>query len=301
MTHQPVLSILIPAYEYSFGVKRILDSIYQTINLDPKVSLECIVSDDSSTEEVMIMIQGHDIYRHESFKYFRRDKSQGAADNWNFLLNIASGKYIHFMHHDEFPESFNFFGNLVNDLEGESSFDVLFLRCYVSTFINNRFRPLVSSIIRKIYFLSPEALFLRNTVGSPSCIVIKRERVLKFDRRLRWIVDLEWYYRILKQEFIITKFSKLSYISVHRKESISSEIKSKVDDINNFERQLIKNDYAAKFLDLRKDSSKLWYKIFMLLEGMFWYGSKFIYYPLGVIFGKTVKSSLIEESKYDHK
>jgi len=295
----PVLSILVPAYEYPFGVKRILDSILESIKLDPELSFECIVSDDSDTDKVQRMVKTHDINNHKSFRYYKRGESLGAADNWNFLLKAANGDYVHFMHHDEFPGTNDFFGSLVRELEAKPLFDALFLRCYVPTFIKNRFRPLVNSFVRSLYFLSPEGLFLRNTVGSPACAVIRRDKCLLFDVRLQWIVDLEWYYRILTQKNVATSFSELSYISVYRSESISSKIKSEVKSIDSYERQLIKKDYRALFLDRYEDSFSLYYKVLMLLEGFLWHGSKLLYYPFGLIFGHTVKLDLIETVEDD--
>lgn len=299
--HTPVLSILIPAYEYSFGVKRILDSVYESITIDPEICLECIVSDDSVSDQVKIMVKAHKIFEHSSFRYYKRTKSLGAADNWNFLLNEASGRYLQFFHHDEFPERKNFFGILISELQENSEPDVLFLRCYVSTIIRDRFRPLVNSFVRNLYFLSHEGLFLRNTVGSPTSAVVKREKCLLFDVRLQWLVDLEWFYRILNQKDIVISFSNLSYISVHRKESISSQIKSNIKTINSEERILIKQNYLPKFVNEYQDSSNLWYKIFMFMESIFWLSSKLLYYPIGLIFGKRVNPMFFERMENDRK
>lgn len=297
----PTLSILVPAYEYSFGVKRILDSILDSIKLDPNLSFECIVSDDSKTDKVERMVRAHGINEHENFRYFKRDNSLGAADNWNFLLESAKGDYVHFIHHDEFPESRDFFGSLVLEIKSRPLFDVIFLRCFVPTFIGNRFRPHVNSFLRYLYFLSPEGLFLRNTVGSPTCAVIRRDKLQLFDVRLHWIVDIDWYYRILVQRDIQTRFSRLNYISVYRSESISNELQSRVKIIDSHERQLVKLDYSAIFLDRFRDSSLVVYKFFILLEGFFWHSFRILSYPFGLIVGHTVDSDLLKGVENDCK
>ena len=297
----PVLSILIPAYEYSFGVRRILDSVAESLELDPQLKIECIISDDSETGEVEEMVAGHVLYNYKCFRYVKREKSLGAIANWNFLLSEATGEYIHFMHHDEFPCDSNFFGVLVSELEANVLSDVLFLRCYVPTFIKNRFRPLVGSVVRSLYFVSPEGLFLRNTVGSPTSAVIRRKKCLLFDLRLQWIVDLEWYYRILNKNTSGVSFSDLKYISVFRNESISSKISSEVKAIDRHERQLIKKDYSALFLDRYEDSLTMRYKIFLYLESIFWLSCKVIHYPFGIMLGTTVNSDLIGTEYDDRK
>ena len=295
----PTLSILIPAYEYPFGVKRILDLVLKSSALNPELSFECIVSDDSKTDNVKYMIEKHGINNHKGFKYHKRNKSLGAADNWNFLLVAASGDYVHFMHHDEFPDRDDFYSVLIKELQSAPVFDVLFLRCYVPTFIKNRFRAHVSFSLRRLYFISIAGLFLRNTVGAPSCAVVKREHCVLYDTRLTWIVDIDWYYRILTQKNCIYSFSNLGYISVLRGESITSSIKSEVSFIDKTERALVKKKYPALFIDRFEDSSSLFYKAFLLLENIFWHGVWLLYYPFGLAFGKTVNSDVVEGTEDD--
>lgn len=289
----PTLSILIPAYEYAFGVKRILDLVLKSSMLNPELSFECIVSDDSRTNKVKRMIENHGINNHKGFKYYKRDKTLGGADNWNFLLEAARGDYIHFMHHDEFPDRDDFYSILIGQLESRPLLDVLFLRCYVPTFIKNRFRAHVSLLVRRLYFISIDGLFLRNTVGAPSCAVVRRNQCVLYDARLIWNVDIDWYYRILVQKNSVFSFSELGYISVLRSESISNSIRSEVQSIDRSERRLIKQKYSILFIDRFSDSSSFLYKAFLFLEFTIWHGARLCYYPFGLFFGKTISFHIL--------
>ena len=44
----------------------------------------------------------------------------------------------------------------------------------------------------------PWMFFLANPIGPTACVCVKREKCVPFDERLKWLVDDEWYYRLLK-------------------------------------------------------------------------------------------------------
>lgn len=297
MYKNPSLSILIPAYEYSFGVQRILDSILESDLLTIKNEIEILISDDSHSDAINQMIKSHEIQNTIKIDYVKRDNVSGiASSNWNNLLRMANGKYLLFMHHDEFPYGKNFFNKLLSKIIHKPNVDVFFLRCNIKSFLKNKYRPHILDFIKKIYFVSSESIFLRNTLGSPSCVVIKKEKCPKFDERLKWIVDLDWYYRILDKKKLVFEFTKLNYISVYRNNSISNKIKFNVSEINNLEREIVKNDYSPFFADTYETSKSFVYKIFILCESFLWYFTKILTIPFGYLFILDVDKKFINKN-----
>ena len=112
----PWLSVLIPSYEYSVGVDRILE----TLASQRPSGVECIVRDDSHSNDVQDMVEGH-IRRQEvaHIEYVRSLNRKGAVDNWNSLLAMAKGEYILLMHHDEAPIGPDFFTALRSELSDD--------------------------------------------------------------------------------------------------------------------------------------------------------------------------------------
>lgn len=297
MNKNPSLSILIPAYEYSFGVKRILDSVLESNLLTIKNEIEILISDDSHSDTIKQIIKSHEIQDIVKLVYVKRDNVSGiASSNWNNLLRMANGKYILFMHHDEFPYGKNFFNKLLRKIIHKPNVDIFLLRCNIKSLMKNKYRPHVFDFIKKIYFASSESIYLRNTIGSPSCVVIKKEKCPKFDERLKWIVDLDWYYKILNKKKLVIEFTKLNYISVNRTNSISNKIKSNVAEINNLEREIVKNDYSPFFVDTYKTSKSFMYKIFILCESFLWYFAKILTIPFGYFFILDVDKKFINKN-----
>ena len=298
-TNKKILSLLIPAYEYAFGVKRILDRLQESNIYVIKENIEIIISDDSKSDKVKDIVNKHSLKHLLDIKYSKRYSSDNnAASNWNSLLDTAESEYILFMHHDEFPYETNFFNSLIDKISKNNSIDIFFLRCNV-LLAKNLYRPHLPLILKKIYFLSAEGIFLRNTVGSPSCAVIKRHKCPKFDERFKWIVDLDWYYRLLKTKSIKYKFINLNYISVRRDESISNKMKSNVSDINIKERNILKSDCEAIFIDTLSSSKSFVYKIILILEFLFWYSMRIVFFPLTLLSSLHVDKKLNKYIKND--
>ncbi len=107
----PILSILIPAFNYPEGVSRILGGL----DGHSATGVEILVGDDSSAsgvESVAALARG----RFEGLSYHRNEPSLGACGNWNDLLARAKGDYCLLLHHDEFPVAASFITDLTAEL-----------------------------------------------------------------------------------------------------------------------------------------------------------------------------------------
>ena len=120
----PKVSVLIPAFNNVHGVARILKQIPPT--LVERGLLEVIVSDDSAGAAV---IEAGQVQQYKPLIKLFHGPRQGAAANWNFLLALASGNLIQFMHHDECARSEKFFERLCEFTADEGS--TFYHSCYL--------------------------------------------------------------------------------------------------------------------------------------------------------------------------
>ena len=192
-----IVSILIPAYRNISGVVRILDMI------DPVLiesgEMEVLISDDSEDAEVYSFLKQKCNY--SQYCSILRGPQGGAVQNWNFLLSIASGRYIQFMHHDECPAVGSFFSEIIllaRTAIHKSQECVFYHGCRIKY-------PRVSRLhsfkvtARLLLKLHPHLLLRFNFLGSPSVVLVPALPVHRFDESLVSLVDTDWYIALRKR------------------------------------------------------------------------------------------------------
>ncbi len=239
MTNHPNLSILIPAYNFAHGVNRILDYLSQTIGKDNHI--EVIVSDNSSNDSVEKTCIDYE--NKINLKYLKKDATQCPASNWNHLLNISKGDYIHFIHHDELPYEPDFYITLLQTLKLRPN--VVVLNCNKISFWDNLYSPIIPTSFKRIFLkFFPKLIFYFNFIGSPSNIVVRKKFSANFDDSLRWLVDVDWFYRIfINSKGSICYSKNNSILSIKYKSSITSNISQELKKINSHEIMYIKDKY----------------------------------------------------------
>jgi len=195
--HKFLLSVLLPAYNYSFGVNRILEPFSK---LDPSLvgRIEFIISDDSDLKLANKEIQKiTNFYKHRynfNLKYITGTKTENPIDNWNILLEQSSGEFKQIIHHDEFFMSHLDIVDLLSKLNS-AKHEIYILKLYTTDkfYYYDHIPNLVNRFLLR-FFLS--SILLINYIGPSACIVFKSFSAKKFNRRLRWIVDTDWFYRV---------------------------------------------------------------------------------------------------------
>lgn len=189
----PKVSICIPAYKQPDSIVRTLESIKRQDFLD----FEVVVSDDTPDESV---------YRAcERFRpcfpiqYLNNDKSLGSPGNWNRAVDAASGKYIKIMHHDDYfsdNASLGAFVALLDDhpgagfaFSGSNNVD----QDGMLRFVHSAKKKQVETLRR-----NQNVLFFGNFIGAPSATIYRKDLGVRFDEKLKWVVDLDFYYSILR-------------------------------------------------------------------------------------------------------
>lgn len=180
----PKFSIIIPA----FGTLPLFSKAIGSVLSQSVCDYEIIVTDDSSDDSVESYVTSLDdnriIYRHNRPRL-------GAVRNWNAGLLMARGEYVILLHHDEELHNDNFLENIANT---DADIAISDIRIETGGVIR---RPKVDNQLKQWLLRSKSTQLLVNSIGPCACIAIKRQFIVQFDERLSWLVDSEWYYRLL--------------------------------------------------------------------------------------------------------
>lgn len=248
------LSVLIPAYGYAEGVGKILSSFQDY----PPDELEILISDDSRDEHVSQLVADFSRHYRGKLHYTKNRPGLGAAANWNSLLAQASGKYVLLLHHDEYPLGERFAQRALNLLSMAPEVDVFVMDCILMSSTGADVRPHLPRMIRKLVLkYLPAYLFKRNVVGPASCLIARRELYPRFDERLRWLVDVDAYFRLRQSTASWRVCGDLKIGStLGRKDSITASIKDELKDLDAQERAYLVQKHPTAGLWLRADAHR---------------------------------------------
>jgi Glycosyltransferases involved in cell wall biogenesis len=191
---RPVVSICIPAYENPASLVRLLDSILKQSFQD----FEIVVSDDSPGDLLTNLIHS---YADPRIRYFHNSVPLGSPENWNQAIAHASGVFVKVMHHDDWFASSLSLERMVSVMK-EKSADMLFAQAMnMSTdgilSVNS---PRMEDVRKMLEH--PFSLFFQNIIGAPSATLYKKG-ILKYDRNLRWFVDVEFYSSMISSGAVV--------------------------------------------------------------------------------------------------
>jgi glycosyltransferase involved in cell wall biosynthesis len=191
MGDTPFISICIPAYRRKENLKRLLDSI-ETQNFR---HFEVVVTDDSPDDELRNLIEYHTLG--DKIRYFKNERTLGSPENWNRGIQMARAEWIKIMHDDDWftsSESLHIFVETIK--KGNSAF---YFSAYINVYPGGHFKTVgLSSNRLSVLSQFPEILFVSNRVGPPSAVLFKKEASIFFDNRMKWLVDIDFYIRYLK-------------------------------------------------------------------------------------------------------
>lgn len=194
MTANNLISICIPAYKNVQFLQRLLDSIAIQLFRD----FEVIVTDDSpdqSAGELCAEYAGK-----FPLRYFRNEQPLGTPENWNEAIRKATGGWIKIMHDDDWfsdEHSLEEFARAIAANPGSS----FIFTAYRDIFLDeDRSREMfVAPKQFRSFLRNKTVLFGRNIVGPPSVILYRKEGDPYFDKTVKWVVDIEFYIRYLKE------------------------------------------------------------------------------------------------------
>ena len=182
------ISICIPAYKRIQYLKRLLSSIEN----QTYTNYEVIISDDSndhSVEELLKEYKGK-----LEVKYFKNEKALGTPANWNHAISKATGQWIKLMHDDDWFANEHSLEKFASATKYGHQFifsaysNKIELTNYTEMLFFNE--KLKNSILK-----NPLLLLAKNIIGPPSVTLFQNSVKEKYDERLKWRVDIEYYIR----------------------------------------------------------------------------------------------------------
>ncbi len=238
---EPKVSICIPTYNQVDKLEILLDSIrVQTFR-----DFEVIVSDDSSTDDVKLLV---DHYGDLQIRYFRNSPAKGSPENWNHSISLAKGDWIKLMHHDDYFTNSDALLDFLNFSNQYPSADYIFCNTKLSRL--ERGNLIVSdyivdqAILNKIKNHSAY-LFPKNIMGSPSIGFHRKTMNVDFDKKLQWLVDVEYFIQILRK-FNVFHINKPLIATIISKEQLSYRM-SYNPDFELYELVYCYNKLSGKF------------------------------------------------------
>jgi glycosyltransferase involved in cell wall biosynthesis len=192
----PKVSICIPTYQQTRYLLVLFRSIEQQIFRD----FEVIVTDDSYDNKVEDLCKSKFNF---SIQYHRNTPAKGSPENWNAAISKAKGEWIKLIHHDDYFYNADSLAKFVEASERFPETHYFYCRTSIlDTHSGNQYPYSVDyHIVNRISKFSAY-LFPKNLIGSPSTTFYKREISETFDKSLIWLVDVEFYCRILKSQTV---------------------------------------------------------------------------------------------------
>jgi glycosyltransferase involved in cell wall biosynthesis len=196
----PFLSICIPAYKNVDFLKRLL----QSIAVQTFTDFEVVITDDSNDESVAALIR--DYQSQFELHYIKNQTALGSPQNWNEGIKHARGAWIKIMHDDDWFYNEHSLQEWADQIKAHPDID-FFFSAYTNVYEGGR-KEAVRLKLRNIYFLKdPLRLLSENVIGPPSATIYRNKPGFLFDPALKWLVDIDFYIRYLKQSsyFYINK------------------------------------------------------------------------------------------------
>ena len=203
----PLISICIPAYKRVFYLKRLLESIKTQTFTD----YEVIVTDDSPDDSVQQLCMQYSDQL--PMNYSKNQYALGTPENWNEGIRKAKAEWIKIMHDDDWFSRADSLSQFYRLAVASPVTDFVFSGS--SIFEHDQFKSdfKINSFQVRLLHKDPRNLFHRNFIGPPSVILHRNHQHLRYDNRMKWLVDVDFYIRFL-QLFPNFQFTRETLVNV---------------------------------------------------------------------------------------
>jgi glycosyltransferase involved in cell wall biosynthesis len=188
----PYISICIPAYKRTDFLRRLLNSI----SIQQFRDFEVIITDDSPDQAIKDLCEEYS--DRLPLAYYRNSPALGTPENWNEAIQKANGNWIKIMHDDDWFFDRNSLGAFAEAADSDREASFIF-SAYNNVRINEYGKEIghekvvISSFRFKVLCQNPLSLFSVNSIGPPSVTMYKNDQSSLYDRRLKWLVDIDFY------------------------------------------------------------------------------------------------------------
>jgi len=182
-----MISICIPVYEMDGQGVRFLARALQSIAAQSFTDFETIISDHSIGGEIAAFCAGR-----PQLRYLRYPEKRGnSSANLNHAIAHTKGAYIKILFQDDFLAGPEALGCMLQNV-GDKAW--LAHSYWHTDFAGQaRFQPTCPSIPD-----DPATLLGYNSIGAPTAVMFRKNH-LAFDENLIWLMDCEFYFRLLQK------------------------------------------------------------------------------------------------------
>lgn len=189
------VSICIPTYNQIEFLKKNLESIIsQTFT-----NYEVIITDDSTSNEVEELVNQFFKLHPTKYIYHKNASSLGSPANWNKAISLAKGEYIKILHHDDWFKEKDSLEKFVSALDNHPKSNLAFCATSILNAKDNSYsinKPDFDYL--KALNSDPLVLFNNNRIGAPSATIYRASTDIRFDERIHYLVDVDFYLQLLK-------------------------------------------------------------------------------------------------------
>lgn len=183
------ISIAIPTYEAGGRGREVLEYSFERMKEQTYKDFDVVIADHSVNDEIKNLCSEWEDKL--DIKYFRNEKNRGSASaNTNFSIEKATGKWIKLLCMDDY-----LFGKYALEIIAENLDNkyIWMATAYWHTYDKKEF-------VRKHYPSLNDQIYIVNTIGTPSCVIVKNLKDLpKIDKNLTYAYDCEFYYQLIKK------------------------------------------------------------------------------------------------------
>lgn len=265
-----LVSILIPTYN---GAAYLMDAL-ESANAQTYSNCEIVISDDGSSDETLNIVEKFRPGSKFPIKLYNHTPA-GIGENWNNCVKNSDGEFIKFLFQDDVlkPDCIE---KLVNKarLDPEVGLvycrrDFLFTTSMHSRWID-KFKELhifwggftvkEGVLSGKRYLKDPKIFhFPDNKIGEPSAVLLRQrvfEKVGYFRKDLHQLLDVEYWYRVMKYFKVGFVDEKLVYFRLHDEQATRVNLNNGISDYHNFY-HIFYHDFL-RFLNIRVQWKLIW-------------------------------------------
>ncbi len=201
----PLISVIIPTYNYARYLPQALDSVLAQ-SLLPQT--EIILADDASTDQSDAICREY-AAAHPCIRYHRHTTNIGMVPNWNWCLQQARGTFIKPLMADDLLLTPLALAQMAQTLQNHPSValvtsarriidaDAQERSCWAP--LGTQSRILTARAWKQMH-LERQIPTILNSIGEPSAVLFRRQQAYRgFDPSLRQLVDLEMWLHLLTQ------------------------------------------------------------------------------------------------------
>lgn len=216
----PLISICIPFFKNLNYLQRLLDSIsIQTFH-----DFEVVVTDDGNDLSIANLLS---IYETKfTINYFKNPVALGTPANWNFAISKANGSWIKMMHSDDWFRTNDALQIFYENISKHNDSD-FFFSAYENVQEGSGEKQIVkmSFLDKFIFGMNPYHLLKKVYIGNPSCTLVRKNLNIQYDTRFKFIVDFEYYIRIIQQTKTLVYIDKVLLNIGFHKEQVTTYTK----------------------------------------------------------------------------